>query len=69
MKKPKKNKEKHGCLGAIFEVLGELLGELIVAIIAIAAGLPLYFLLPKKITENLDIDDLILLGIPLLFAI
>lgn len=69
MKKPKKNKEKHGCLGAIFEVLGEVLGELIIAIIAVAAGLPLYFLLPKKMTQNLDFDDLILLGIPLLFAI
>ena len=68
MKKPKKE-SKTGCLGAISKVLGELLGELITTLVCIAAGLPLYFLLPKNFVKNIDFDDLIVLGIPLLLLI
>lgn len=65
MKKPKKNKEKQGCLGALFELVGELL----IMLIFFAVGLPIYLLLPKSARENMDGEFVAFLGLLVIVAI
>ena len=65
MKKPKKNKEKQGCLGAIFELVGELL----IMLLFFSLGLPIYLLLPKSARADMDGEFVAFLGILVIFTI
>lgn len=63
--KQKENTEKQGCLGALFELVGELL----IMLVFVAVGFPIYLLLPDDMTENWDVEIVAFLGILIIFAI